>query len=150
MFVTSNEALYEKVLSRSYHRCARGHTRQFWLSTVGFKYKMSNVQAAIGVGQMQRIDELLGRKREIFTRYQAMLAGHWEILLNPEPVGTRNGYWMLTAVFQQKSCVTRDMLLAAFAAENIDARVFFWPLSSLPVFIPYMGTRTRTICPNAR
>jgi perosamine synthetase len=46
---------------------------------------------------------------------------------------------MPTAVFQQKSCVTRDMLLAAFAAENIDARVFFWPLSSLPVFHPAYG-----------
>ncbi len=139
MFVTSDEALYEKVLALSYHGRARGQTRQFWPNTIGFKYKMSNVQAAIGVGQMQRIDELLGRKREIFARYQAMLAGHWEILLNPEPVGTRNGFWMPTAVFQQKSCVTRDMLLAAFAAENIDARVFFWPLSSLPVFHPAYG-----------
>ncbi len=138
MFVTSDEALYEKVLSLSYHGRARGQTRQFWPSTIGFKYKMSNVQAAIGVGQMQRIDELLGRKREIFARYQARLAGHPGILLNPEPAGSRNGFWMPTAVFQQETGVTRDMLLAAFAAENIDARVFFWPLSSLPCFQPVL------------
>ncbi len=139
MFVTSDEALYEKVLSLSYHGRARGQTRQFWPSNIGFKYKMSNVQAAIGVGQMERIDALLGRKREIFARYQARLAGHHAIALNPEPVGTRNGFWMPTAVFQRESGVTREMLLAAFAAENIDARVFFWPLSSLAFFQPALG-----------
>jgi perosamine synthetase len=82
----------------------------------------------------QRIDELLGRKRKIFTRYQASIEGHCGISLNPEPAGTCNGFWMPTAVFQRESGITREMLLAAFAAENIDARVFFWPLSSLPFF----------------
>ncbi len=139
MFVTSDEALYEKVLSLSYHGRARGQSRQFWPSAIGFKYKMSNVQAAIGVGQLERIDELLGRKREIFGRYQARLSGQNGISLNPEPTGTCNGYWMPTAVFQRESGVTRTKLLAAFAAENIDARVFFWPLSSLSFFQSALG-----------
>ncbi len=133
-FVTSDSALYEKVLSLSFHGRARGQTRQFWPDTIGFKYKMSNMQAAIGVAQMERVDELLGRKREIFERYSERLSGYNSISLNPEPAGTRNGYWMPTAVFTKQSRVTREILLAAFAAENIDARVFFWPLSALPCF----------------
>jgi perosamine synthetase len=54
--------------------------------------------------------------------------------MNPEPDGTVNGGWMPTVVFSAETGVTRETLQAAFAAENIDARVFFWPLSSLPMF----------------
>jgi perosamine synthetase len=134
MFVTRDAALYEHALTLSNHGRARGQTRQFWADMVGFKYKMSNLQAAIGLGQMERIDALIARKRAIFARYRENLAAHSGITLNPEPEGTRNGYWMPTAVFAPETGVTRERLQAAFAAANIDARVFFWPLSSLPPF----------------
>jgi perosamine synthetase len=54
--------------------------------------------------------------------------------MNPESEGTVNGAWMPTVVFDGKTGVTREKLQAAFFAENIDARVFFWPLSGLPMF----------------
>ena len=54
--------------------------------------------------------------------------------MNPEPAGTVNGAWMPTAVFDPRTGVTRERLQTAFAADNIDARVFFHPLSSLPMF----------------
>jgi len=58
MFVTNDPDLYEHVLTLSNHGRARGQTRQFWPDIVGFKYKMSNIQAAIGCAQLERIDEL--------------------------------------------------------------------------------------------
>ena len=63
MFVTNDDALYERVLTLSNHGRRAGQTKQFWPDVVGFKYKMSNIQAAIGCAQMERIDELIGRKR---------------------------------------------------------------------------------------
>jgi perosamine synthetase len=54
--------------------------------------------------------------------------------MNPEPAGTVNGAWMPTVVFDSDSGITREALFAAFAAQNIDARVFFYPLSGLPMF----------------
>jgi perosamine synthetase len=54
--------------------------------------------------------------------------------MNPEPEDGINGAWMPTAVFAPETNVTREDLQKAFAAENIDARVFFHPLSSLPMF----------------
>ena len=95
---------------------------------------MSNIQAALGCAQMERIDDLIARKRAIFAAYRDRLGGLNGVALNPEPAGTVNGYWMPTAVFAPGTGVTRERLQAAFAAENIDARVFFWPLSSLPPF----------------
>ena len=74
MFVTDDPDLYEHVLTLSNHGRARGQTKQFWPDMVGFKYKISNIQAAIGCGQIERIDELIGRKREIFFRYQRNLS----------------------------------------------------------------------------
>lgn len=134
MFVTQDDALYERVLTLSNHGRARGQIRQFWPDIVGFKYKMSNIQAAIGCAQMERIDELVVRKREIFRYYRDRLAGISGVRLNPEPVGTQNGFWMPTLVFDRATGITRDKLQMSFASENIDARVFFWPLSSLPCF----------------
>lgn len=134
MFVTNDADLYEHVLTLSNHGRARGQTKQFWPDMVGFKYKMSNIQAAIGCGQMERIDELIGRKRSIFQYYSDQLNKFPDVVMNPEPEGTLIGAWMPTVVFDQKSGVTCEMLQTAFAEANIDARVFFHPLSSLPMF----------------
>lgn len=136
MFVTSDANLYEQVLTLSNHGRARGQTKQFWADVVGFKYKMSNIQAAIGCAQMERIDDLIGRKREILQIYKNSLEGLKEISMNPEPHGVTIGGWMPTVVFSPESGVTREAFQAAFKKENIDARVFFWPLSRLPMFEP--------------
>jgi perosamine synthetase len=136
MFVTKDAGLYERVLTLSNHGRARGQTRQFWPDVVGFKYKMSNIQAAIGVAQMERIDLLIQQKRDILAAYRERLACLPGVSINPESNGTVNGAWMPTVVFAPETGITREALQAAFAAENADARVFFWPLSSLPMFVP--------------
>ena len=90
MFVTQDDSLYEKVLSLSNHGRVRGQKKQFWSDIAGFKYKMSNIQAAIGCAQMERIKELIAGKRRVFKCY----ADHFIILpikMNPEPSETING-----------------------------------------------------------
>lgn len=134
MFITNDGELFEKVLTLSNHGRSAIQTKQFWPDMVGFKYKMSNIQAAIGCAQMERIENLITQKREIFTYYHDRLAGMHGITMNPEKNGTINGYWMPTAVFMPGTGVTRERLLGEFKAENIDGRVFFYPLSSLPMF----------------
>jgi perosamine synthetase len=63
MFVTNDKELYDEVLTLSNHGRSRTQTKQFWPDTVGFKYKMSNIQAAIGCAQMERINELINKKK---------------------------------------------------------------------------------------
>ena len=134
MFVTNDAELYETVLTLSNHGRARYQTKQFWPDVVGFKYKISNVQAAIGCAQVDRIDCLINRKREIFKNYHELLKAYPEVSVNPESVGNVNGAWMPSAVFSPGSGVAREQLQADFFSANIDARVFFRPLSSLPMF----------------
>lgn len=141
MFVTDDPELYETVLTLSNHGRVRGQTRQFWPDTVGFKYKMSNLQAALGCAQLERLDDLVARKREIFVTYQGGLDQFAGTSMNPEPGGTRNGFWMPTVVFEDSTGVTTEHLTKEFAAENIDARIFFYPLSSTPPFGGSRGSR---------
>jgi perosamine synthetase len=61
--------------------------------------------------------------------------------MNPEGSNIVNGAWMPTVVFEKATGVTREKLSAAFAAENIDARVFFYPLSGLPMFDDVPGNQ---------
>jgi perosamine synthetase len=133
MLVTDDAELYERVLTLSNHGRARGQAKQFWPDMLGFKYKMSNLEAAIGCAQIARIDELVADKRRIFHYYQQSLAG-LPLAMNPEPADCTNGYWMPSIVVDALVSFDREVLLATFKAENIDARVFFWPLSMQPMF----------------
>jgi perosamine synthetase len=139
MFVTNDPDLYGRVLTLSNHGRARGQAKQFWPDMVGFKYKMSNIQAAIGCAQMERVEELIARKRGIFAYYHERLNELPGTAMNPEAAGTTIGAWMPTVVFDHETSVSREALQATFAAADIDARVFFHPLSSLPMFEPRTG-----------
>lgn len=134
LFVTNDADLYETVLTLSNHGRARGQTKQFWADMVGFKYKMSNIQAAIGCAQIERIDELITNKREILKYYREHLEHLPGVSMNPEAMGTVNGAWMPTVVFDVDTGITREYIQTSLIAENIDARVFFHPLSSLSMF----------------
>lgn len=136
MLVTNDPTLYETAVTLSNHGRHARQSKQFWPDLLGFKYKMSNIQAAIGCAQLERIDELIAGKRRVFDAYQAALGGLSDVTMNPEPEGVRNGYWMPTAVFGRELGITREHLQAALNPEGIDARVFFHPLSSLPMFEP--------------
>lgn len=134
MFVTSDEALFDKVTTLSNHGRASGQSKQFWPDEIGFKYKMSNIQAALGSAQMERIDELIASKRRIFNNYSDGLS-KLPVFMNPEPVHMTNGYWMPTIVAHERANFKRAGLLDLFKHNNIDGRVFFWPLSDTGHFV---------------
>lgn len=134
MFVTDREDLYDMVQMLNSHGRNPKNPRQFWCEMIGYKYKMANIQAAIGCAQMERIEELIARKREIFHAYQQVFQGLCGITMNPEKSDTINGYWMPTIVFDKSLNFDRQKLLDQFKAHNIDGRVFFYPLSMMPMF----------------
>ena len=123
LFVTNDLNLYNDVLTLSNHGRERNEVRQFWPKLAGYKFKMSNVQAAIGCAQLERIDILINRKREIFHEYKALLQ-HKSIVMNPEPSGCINGFWMPTFVCLHDDFMITD-LIKLLHHHSIDARNFF-------------------------
>lgn len=134
MLVTNNKELYLKAATLANHGRSSQESRQFWPSVVGFKFKMSNIQAALGCAQLERIQDLVGRKREIFGTYKKMLANTPGVTMNPESLGDYNSYWMPTLVFGSDSDLGRDTVMQRLLDEGVQARTFFWPLSQLNFF----------------
>ena len=90
--------------------------------------------AAIGLAQVERSEELVARKREIFKWYREALTGVQGVSMNHEPANTKNTFWMVTAVLDPMLEWPKEKLMAALDAEGIDSRPMFHPLSSLPAY----------------
>jgi len=133
MLATDDAALFERVLFLRDHGRKPGD-RFFLNSEIAFKYRMSAVQAALGVAQMERIDELIAYKRRIFGWYRDRLGGMNGITLNAEPADTLNSYWMTTAIFDSSLGLDKFAVMAELDKRNIDSRPIFSRLSTLPAF----------------
>ncbi len=133
MLATDDPALFERVLFLRDHGRNPGD-RFFLNSEIAFKYRMSAVQAALGVAQMERIDELIAHKRAIFGWYRDRLGSVNGIALNAEPPDTLNSYWMATAILDRSLGLDKFAVMTEFDKRNIDSRPFFSRLSTLPAF----------------
>ncbi len=141
MLLTDDEALYRRCVFLRDHGRAEG-PRLFWNTEVAFKYRMSSLQAALGLAQLERVEELVDRKRQIFGWYRDVLSGVDGITLNYEAPHTRNTYWMVTVIVDARFGLAKEEVIAALAAEGIDTRPFFYPLSSLPAYAQLISAQT--------
>jgi len=133
MLVTDDDELYARVMQLRDHGREPGDVL-FRNMEVAFKYKMPPVSAAIGLGQVERAEELVVRKREIFNWYHEALSEVNGVQLNHEPDNTKNSYWMVTAVLDPKLGWPKEKLMGALDKEGIDSRPMFYPLSSLSAY----------------
>src|SRR5262249_27975789 len=93
-----------------------------------------SMQAALGLAQLERVDELVAAKRRLFSWYREALRDLNKGTLNPDVAGLHNSYWMSTFIFDSGLGLTKEKLVPTFKAQGIDVRPFFYPLSSLPAF----------------
>lgn len=131
MLVTDNPDMHQKILFLRDHGRVPGDT-EFFNEQVAFKYKMGNLQAALGLAQLKRLPELIARKRDLFAEYQAQLGEMACIQWNAEPENTHNSYWMVTALLEPG--VDVRALRQKLQDSGIATRPFFHPLSSLPAY----------------
>lgn len=132
MLVTNNTELFNRVKHFAEHgRASAG----FEISDIGYKYKMSNLQAAMGLAQIERVQELIDRRKEIYGWYCNELDGIDGLLLNKkECVGEKSNYWMTSIVLHKDFKISRDELIDQLKEKGIDTRPFFPPMSSFKMF----------------
>jgi perosamine synthetase len=128
-----DDAAFERCRTLRDHGRAPGET-MFWNHTIGQKYRMSSMQAALGMAQLERLPELIERKRAIFDWYRRELGNAPGITLNSEAPDVFNVYWMVTAVFDPELGWTKERIIPALREHGIDCRPFFYPLSMLPAY----------------
>jgi perosamine synthetase len=133
MLVTDRRDLLDRALVLRDHGRAPGD-RRFRNIEVGYKYKMCALQAALGLAQLERLDELVARKRAILGQYRRELAP-LGVRMNADRPGTRGSCWMSTMVWDGGP--GKDGLMDLLAADGIDTRPFFHPLSGLPAYLDH-------------
>jgi len=130
--LTQDEELFKQAWYFNDH--GRDASKALYNTAIGHKYKMSNIQAALGLAQMEKIEEIVTQKRQIFAWYQERLSDIEELALNVEIPDTRNIYWMSSIVLDPKIKFSRDEFMSKLKERKIDSRPMFYPMSSFPMF----------------
>ena len=132
MITADDDALAEQMRQLRDH--AMSPTRRYWHDTIGYNYRITNIQAALGVAQMERIKEFIARKRAIAALYNELLDGTPGLTLPVEEPWAKNIYWMYSILVGDSARVSRDELMAHLKTRKIDSRPFFHPIHTLPPY----------------
>ncbi len=144
MLVTDDGRLYHRAKSLAHHGLfMRGdQSKLYWSYELGHKYKFTNLQAAMGLAQLSRIDELVAKRRQLFAWYAERLRGIDGLQLNAEGPGVRGTFWITTAIIGRRYKLRKEALVKRLVARNIAGRPFFHPLSAMPPFSRYARGRS--------
>jgi perosamine synthetase len=131
MCTTNDAALADRM------RLLRGHgmdpNRRYWHSVIGFNYRMTNLQAAVGVAQLPYLNAWIEKRRCVFSRYCELLETLGDFLyFLEEPQGTRSARWMSTLILKDPR--GRDKLLDYLGEQGIESRPLFWPVHQMPPY----------------
>jgi len=130
MLVTNNEKYYQRA-SKLMDQ-GRDPSRTFWIDELGLKYKMSNIQAALGLAQLERIDEFIEKKIKINQWYRKDLEGVKEIRVSSQSDYCKSVHWITSIIVDDK--IDKDLVMKELKKRNIDSRPFFYPMSSFGYF----------------
>jgi len=132
MLTTNDSDLMDRARFKGDH--GRSPDKALYNIEVGYKYKMSNVQAALGLAQIQRVNEIIHKKIEIFNWYHNRLKDIDLLQLNGQKSWAKNIYWMTSIVLSKNIPMTRDQFIIELGQRNIDSRPIFYPISDFPMF----------------
>lgn len=135
MCLTDDEDLAKKM------RILRDHgmnpNRKYWYDVVGFNYRMTNLQAAVGAAQVDKLDRLVARRRQLAEWYNDAFRGLAErgvITRPPEMPWANSAYWMYSILLEDGFAMSRDELIGALEDKGIETRPLFYPLHLMPPY----------------
>jgi perosamine synthetase len=121
--------------------------RKYWHDYVGFNYRMTNLQAAIGCAQLERINEFIDAKVKLAQFYNKILAETRCFILPAKESWATNGYWLYTAIIKENAPVSRNELMEKLLKNGIETRAVFFPLHEMP---PYKNYPTKSTFENSK
>jgi perosamine synthetase len=142
MVVTQDDGLAAR--ARRLKDLAHDPQKRFLHTELAFNYRMTNVQAAIGLAQLEEVERYIRRKQKMAASYAKYLSGVRGLTLPVEKPWARNVYWMYAILVEDDFGLSRDDLMAGLKNAGIDSRAFFVPVHDQPVFArdkAYRGLR---------
>ncbi len=131
MLVTDSEELYRRAKKDQDHGRVPG---TFWIDELGHKYKMNNITAALGLAQIERVENQIYRKRRINRWYKENLFDIDSILFQSESPGSHSICWMTSFTLNHSSKISRDELIISLKRDGIDSRPVFPAISQYPIW----------------
>ena len=135
MLVSSDEQIVNK--ARFWSTQSKDPARHYQHSEIGYNYRMSNVLAGIGRGQIQVLEERIKKKKEIFDIYKEAFKDIDDIEMMPENEEERSNYWLSTITLKDNSKVKPLDIIERLEKENIESRPVWKPMHLQPVFEKY-------------
>lgn len=132
MATTNNKKIYERLLYLKDH--AMSKKKRYYHPDIGFNYRLTNMQAAVGLAQLERIEEFINKKRMIASWYNKRLSHISGIKTPPEKPWAKNVYWMYSILVDKNSGISRDEFMKRLFKKGIDTRPFFYPIHKLPPY----------------
>lgn len=132
MFVTNNDLFAQR--ARLLKDLAHSPEKRFLHTDLGFNYRMTNLQAAVGVAQLEEINRYIKIKRKMASTYERLLKGVRGITLPVEKKWARNVYWMYSVLIEEDFGLSRDEFIIRLRENGVDTRTFFIPVHQQPVF----------------
>lgn len=136
--------LFRESSMRDRARMLRDHgmspTRRYWHNEVGYNYRLTNIQAAIGVAQLEKVEFFVERKRWIADQYNKRLANIEYLQLPSEQGDVRNSYWLYTVVLSHPLTPRRDEIINLLKMNGIEARPIFYPMHRMPPYAKFSST----------
>ena len=134
MILTNNKKLYDKCKSLR-NLCFGIGVNRFNHDDIGWNYRMTNLQAALGCGQLKSITRIINRKREIGRRYISILRQCNKIYIQPDKLKySKNIFWVFGILLKRNTGFTRDWLVKKLLKSNIQTRNFFYPMHKQKIF----------------
>jgi len=142
MVVTNDDRLAER--ARRLKDLAHDPRRRFLHTDLGFNYRMTNLQAAVGLAQLEEIDRFIGIKQKMAKAYGELLAGIKGLTLPREKPWARCVYWMYAVLIEKEFGLSRDGLMERLKERGVDTRTFFIPIHRQPLFLDKEEYRGRS------
>jgi perosamine synthetase len=131
--VTTNDSVIAERL-RFLRDHAMSPEKRYWHPEIGYNYRMTNLQAALGVAQMERIEEFITKKRWVADQYFQRLRGVEYLQLPTQANWASSVYWMYSVLIKEGVPVKRDEVISYLKSQNIDSRPFFYPIHTMPPY----------------
>lgn len=140
MCITNNKSLYNKMRILRDHGMSK--TKKYWHTVPGYNYRMTNLQAAIGVAQLERIDEILKEREKIEKLYKKMFSSNNNIEFQRNNLLKRNKVIWLISILVKKD---RNKIIKKLQKKGIDVRPFFYSLSMMPIYKKYVFSNKNSL-----
>jgi len=132
MIVTDNSDLAERI--KLFRDHGMSSAKRYWYTVVGYNYRLTNIQAAIGVAQIERIDSIIEAKLDIARRYEKEFRTVEGIICPPQAKWAKNVYWLYSILVEEEYGISRDELIKELSLMDIDTRPLFLPIHDQPIY----------------